>query len=706
MKPLSSSVRLHRGRPTLFLNDRPVLPYVYALTDCPGGRLSYEEYPAHSMRKFADSGVRLFQLDIWLEDLWGEDGSLDITMAVKQIRGVLEICPDAAVFFRFHTTPPRWWHARYPGECVEYADRPDPVEERPFDFERYLERDNLAVRRHSYASRRWRDDASAKLTLFLERLAARPEGDRLAGVHPATGVYGENHYWGFMSHEPDTCEPMERAFREHAEGALAGVAAGVAAGALRPPSGGVPGIEARRHTSDGIFRDPERERLTIEYYAFQHQLVAQSVVHFCRLVKETWPRDIVTGAFYGYYFSLFGRAATGGHLCEEIVLGSPYVDYLSAPQAYTRSLREVGGAGASRGLLDSARINGKLWLDEMDQPTHRDTLLGGMPVYDLETSVQILRRNIVAPFVRGQGLWFYDFGPHNHSGWWNHPRYQDEVREMRLLLEERSQAPYQNQSDVLFVYDTKTHLVTANSQELDPLTELTCANVSYPHAWRSGAAFDVVYLSDIEKVDWSRYRCVVFMNTFAMRDETKAYVRSHVLREGRHVWWVYAPGYSDFRVNSVGFVEELTGFRLEKRAQPGLAVRTDAGDYRLPDPGESHRLDWVLIPGDPEEVHGRYLSTGEVAIASRETPTHTSWFFSLPPTRAQVFRHFFRKCGVHLYNEHDDALLEGSGLLVLHTKEGGLRTLTMRDGRRVELELEPAETVVLDSATGMILRRG
>lgn len=692
MKPLSSTVRIHRGRPTLFLNDAPVLPYVYALTDCPGGRLSYEEYPAHSMRKFADSGVRLFQLDIWLEDLWAEDGSFDITIAVKQIRGVLEICPDAAVFFRFHTTPPKWWSRKHPDECVAYADAPFLADERSHDFERYLERDNLAVRRHSYASRQWRDDVSGRLTLFLEELAAHPEGARLAGVHPATGVYGENHYWGFMDHEPDVCDPMHRAFGEHLRS--------------RDARGGVPGVEARRHTSDGIFRDPDRDRLTIEYYAFQHQLVAESVVHFCRLVKEAWPRQVVTGAFYGYYFSLFGRAATGGHLCEEIVLGSPYVDYLSAPQAYTRALREVGGAGASRGLLDSARINGKLWLDEMDQPTHRGTLLGGMPVYDLDTSVQILRRNIASPFVRGQGLWFYDFGPHNHSGWWNHPAYQTEVREMRTLLEERSRAPYQNQSDVLFVYDTKTHLLTANSQELDPLTELTCANVSYPAAYRSGAVFDVVYLSDLEKVDWSKYRCVVFMNAFAIRAETKQQLRDQVLRDGRHVWWIYAPGYSDFAVNSVDHVTELTGFDLEKRARSEFVVQTDAGDYGLPDPGEAHRLDWVLIPRAPDEIHGRYRDAEDAAIAVTRGPTHTSWFFSLPPTRAQVFRHFFRQCGVHIYNECDDSLLEGSGLLVVHTAEGGRRTLTMRDGTRVDLDLDPAETVVLDSTTGEVLRRG
>ena len=696
MAPLSTTMRVHNNRPTLFLDDTPALPYLYALTDSPGGRLSFEEYPAHSIRKFVDAGVRLFQLDVWFDDMWSEDGAFDPSICRRQIRGVLDLCPDAAVFLRFHVTPPKWWNRRCPEECVEFADVGAFDEEAPHDFERYLERDNTHAKRHSFASERWVADASEKLALALDALAASPEGDRLAGVQPATGVYGEHHYWGFMEHEPDVSPVMTAAFRRYLAERYGGDF----------PDALVPGVEERQRTSDGIFRDPELERTTIDYYAFQHRLVAERVVHFCRLVKERWPREIVTGAFYGYYFSLFGRASTGGHLSEEIVLGSPHVDYLSAPQAYTRSLREVGGAGTARGLLDSVRLNGKLWLDEMDQPTHRGTLLGGMPVYDLDRSVQILRRNIASPFVRGQGLWFYDFGPHNHSGWWNHARYQAEVREMRRILDARATMPYDNASDALLVYDTKTRLLTAHTRRQDPLTEGACADIACPAAYRSGAAFDVVYLSDLEKVDLDRYACVAFMNAFAMSAETREIVRRRVLRDGRNVFWVYAPGYSDFTRNSVDFVTDLTGFDLERVALPDYTVRTDAGEYGIGELEPGHRLAWALSPRDADEVHGTFVSGGRPAIGVKRLTGHTSWFFSMPPTTAEVLRRFFRAAGVHVYNEYNDSLLEGGGLLVLHSAEGGPRSIALRSGRRVELDVEPAETIVLDSATGRVLRRG
>ncbi|MFO7637405.1 MAG: hypothetical protein R6W96_08860 [Clostridia bacterium] len=696
MKPVVAIVKEHGQRPVLVINDQPVLPYFYSLTDCPGGRLSYEEYPAHSIRKFADAGVRLFQLDIWLDDMWKEDGSFDIGMARKQIRGITDICPEGVVFFRFHTTPPKWWNHVNPLECVEYADVPGTFEETSHDLERYLEKDNFPVKRHSYASEKWMEEISGKLVQFLRELSACPEGDHLAGIQPATGVYGENHYWSFVNNEPDVSEVMNRAFRSHLKEKYG----------RDFPEARVPGMEERKRTSDSIFRDPEKERLTVDYYAFQNQLVAESVVHFCRLVKENWPRPIVTGAFYGYYFSLFGRSATGGHLAEEIVLQSPWVDYLSAPQAYTRRFREIGGAGAARGLLDSARLNGKLWLDEMDQPTHRGTLLGGMPVYDMEKSLQILRRNILSSYVKGQGLWFYDFGVHNFSGWWNHPKYIGEIREMKKLLEQRFQRPYANNSDVLLVFDTKTFLVTAHNEDQDPVTDLTCLGVSYPEAFKSGAAFDAIYLSDLERADLDRYACIVFMNTFAIGEEKKAFILSHVLKGGRSIWWFFAPGYSNLQRNSLDFVESLTGMVLEKATETSYNVDTEEGFYGMGNIGRGSRLEWVLCPKDHDQEFGRYTASGKTAIGMKKGKDHVSWFFSLPLTTPDAFRFFFKKSGVHIYNENDDALLEGAGILAFHTKEGGLREINLKNGKTVSLDLMPSETLLMDSETGEILRRG
>ncbi|MDX1358529.1 MAG: hypothetical protein R3232_06850, partial [Clostridia bacterium] len=327
-KLLKSEVKNHNGRPSIFIDGKVYSPMIYALTDCPGGRLSYEEIPGTSIQGFVDMGFKLFQLDIWLDDMWLEDGTFDISIAQKQIKGITDRCPDAKVFFRFHTTPPKWWNIRNMDELVEFADVPTGPEENLPGFQRYLIQDLKPVYRHSFASKKWIEDSTRMLIRFLDEFRKTEEASNLAGIQPATGVYGEHHYWAFMQHEPDTGKCMTNAFRNYLKGKYPTEAALREEWADREvtfSTAEVPGLEERVQTGDGIFREPGKERNLIDYYTCQHDLVAESIVHFCKTIKENWPSPIITGAFYGYYVSVFGRSAAGGHLSEQTILNSPYI---------------------------------------------------------------------------------------------------------------------------------------------------------------------------------------------------------------------------------------------------------------------------------------------------------------------------------------------------------------------------------------------
>ena len=65
----AAHVEVRDGRVQLFLDGRPVAPLFFALTDCPGGRWTWEEVPARQIRLFAETGIRLFQVDLWIEHI-------------------------------------------------------------------------------------------------------------------------------------------------------------------------------------------------------------------------------------------------------------------------------------------------------------------------------------------------------------------------------------------------------------------------------------------------------------------------------------------------------------------------------------------------------------------------------------------------------------------------------------------------------------
>ena len=103
----AGEIKPYQGRPTIHVNGTPMTPDVYALTHATGARWSWEEVPQHNVKNFYNIGFRLFQLDFWLSEIWPKNGEpLDVSLAQKQIRGVLDVAPDACIILRVHTDAP------------------------------------------------------------------------------------------------------------------------------------------------------------------------------------------------------------------------------------------------------------------------------------------------------------------------------------------------------------------------------------------------------------------------------------------------------------------------------------------------------------------------------------------------------------------------------------------------------------------------
>lgn len=694
------------GRPTVLIGGRPVEPLMYALTDAPGGRWSWEELPRRNLAIFAAAGFELFQADLWLEHMWTSARTLDIGLARRQIRGITDVCPRACVVLRLHVNAPPWWTRTHPEECVGYSDGPVDAEE-PAGLARLLERDLDRCRRASLASRPWRRDAGRNVTELLRELAETPEGDALGGIQVAGGVFGEWSYFGFIDHEPDTGPAMRDAFRRRLAATYPDD------DALRSAWGDpratrstaeVPGLKERSRTLGGVFRDPQRERRAIDYAACHHDEVVDAILHFCRIVKESWPRPLLVGVFYGYLFSQFGRQATGGHLRPDRILDSPDVDFLCGPPTYQPYSRELGGTGMSRGLVESCALHGKLWFDEMDQPTHFGHPTDRSFSCSRADAAAVLRRNSLAPLLRGAGLWYYDFGPRFSAGWWDDPILIGEIGRIKRLADERGASRHEPVADVLLVCDADVFRFLGTTYAVDPVSEPSldeCAAALL----HTGVALDMVYLSDLQRIALDRYRCIVFANTWLLDASDRRWIREEAAAAGRHLVWSYAPGYTDGERLSPDYIGETTGIRvrtIELAAPLRVAVHV---------PGAGEEALGIGFPVRPlfavddcaAEPLGWYEGTGIVAAARRCSTGASDWYFALPPYRPGLLRAICRAAGAHVYTDDGDVLYAGRGMLCLHTHRGGPRTVRLKGGPSIVVDLPPRSTTLLDAASGKTL---
>lgn len=721
-QPLNTQVLPYKGKPAIHLNGKAVPPLIYALTSCPGGRFSWNEVPSVSISQFAAIGFKLYQFDVDFNDLWLSEDNFSIQPAQMQIRGVLAHSPDAAVIFRLHCNPPFWWLKANPDEWVRYADcEVTPQPPRPA-FEGWMDHDQKPYCRNSYASERWLAVMGGMVKRFCEEFAATPEGNHLAGIQIANGIYGENHYWCFVHHDPDVSEPMQRYFRTwlknkyHTDSALA-QAWGQPQATLENVQ--VPGLE-RNNPHAGMFYDPATQRNIIDYFECQHSSVTKSLLYFARIIKETWPRKIITGAFYGYYLSLFGRQATGGHLLEQEILSSPDIDFLCAPQAYSDNCRQLGGPGLSRGLIESVTAHGKLWLDEHDQPTHYGTGLGGMITYDKPQSIQNNRKCVLEPFIRGGGLWYYDFGRWFSSGWWSDPEYMADIEKLTRIMERHFEQEFQSPADVLLVLDTRVFLQTGNSTALDPITVALSVDLTVPNAYMSGASVATCYLSDLERMNLSQFKVIIFANCFAISQDEITRIRALTACDGRHIVWMTAPGYLDGQGFNSAAVSQASGIQLEPVTAVGLPeieisapgfpnLRTGGmpmlqrASAKVFGEGKSSyevQNTFFAIDDTDATIIGRFAESGKAAAGYKTNHDNTDWFFALPVIDAVMLQAVFRKAGAHIYNDAHDSTLCGAGLLEVHTKDGGLRLLTLRNGKSITINLAPSATAVFDDQSG------
>ena len=630
---------------------------------------------------------------------------MDMQEVTEQISGVLKASPNAGIMLRMHMNPPVWWMRTNPGETVVYAE--GPAEDEGI-AERLIARDCDRVMRVSLASRKWLNDAETILFKLCRTLAEMPEGRHVIAIQAACGIYGEWHHWG---HGADYSRPMQLRFQHYLRdcyGTDEALRQAWGNPLVKIESAEMADMTMRTDSADGLFFDPISGRRAIDTLKTMQAAVADAILHFCRVIKESWPRPVLAGVFYGYFFGMGGATASCGHTEMQRIFSSPSVDFLCGPHSYYEANRELGGLGAARALLESCRIHGKLWLTEMDErPIGVARFHAGDPQRHRET-IAIMRRNILNPIQHGMGFWYYDHRVvpdgdlYHKTGWWDHPVLLSEIRREYDLYQKYFRKPFVPVSDVLFVYDCESYFHLTTNVSANPLDRYLIDDLQQ-QSGHTGAALDCIYLFDLERMDLTRFRVIVFVNTFVINQRLRKFIRQRAATENRHLVWLYAPGYSDGTRLSADLICDITTIQVQQGKPENEMIFSGSGF-----PKTNILLKETQTPcfsvNDPEaETVATFRVSGKSAAAVKKHSHATDWFFSLPPCSPVILRELFRQAGAHLYNEDGDALSCGGGLLSIHTVSGGPRKVTLRDGRTLELRLQPASTTVIDTDSGDVL---
>lgn len=420
-----------------------------------------------------------------------------------------------------------------------------------------------------------------------------------------------------------------------------------------------------------------------------------AILRFCHIIKEKLP-DVLTGAFYGYYLGTGGNNITiGGHLQVRRLFASPDVDFLCGPFCYMEN-READSVPMQRGLLESCRLNGKLWLTEMDQ--HPDCIprLGSDPSLKAQI-IATLRRNVLQPLAAGQGLWYYDHRvvPHfvakhpglpvsasiyRKTGWWEDEFLMAEIKELQDIAVQISSQPYVPAADVLLVYDADSYYCRAKVVDCEYRIQEAVA--------RCGVAYDCIYVDDLDRAELERYKCVIFVNVYMQTPERRE--AFHRLLNGKKVIHLYAEGYCDGETLSCGNLYAAVGKNVKRidSAKPfrGCGILPEI-ETKIPADSFSPMF---AVDDNSAKPLAYYGNNAEIAAAMKGD----SIWIGLPLINREMMSALFDYCGVHSYSDADNTIIAGGGIVAVNSAEGGERVITLLNGKIIRCELAPFTTAI------------
>ncbi|MGL6267662.1 MAG: hypothetical protein ACRC2O_07030, partial [Chitinophagaceae bacterium] len=395
---------------------------------------------------------------------------------------------------------------------------------------------------------------------------------------------------------------------------------------------------------------------------------------------------------------------------------SPYVDYISAPGTYYPEAVEMGDPYRSRSLINSVALHGKLWLDEMDQQTPLMPLKDSSFKTSLQKSIAQVRRNILFTFSKGQGLWFYDFGPsgfnggkrlndHGSFGWWDEPSLLQDIGKLKSLLEKQFSQPYSNDADILLVHSTETFYYTGSHR-----------NSSYMGHWannwvplsifRSGVVHDVIHADDLDKINPDQYKAIVFVNTWLLTTAQKQIIQSKIAKKGRHLIWLYAPGYTNGSGLQKEFTESLTAMKLKllpQKTTTAVSINNEVvQNYSFSVWGNTVNPLFIVEDKDVTTL-GTVSGTSHTAFARKDLKDYVSWFINLPPANTAFWEYIFKKSGAHIYNNSGDIFYSGGGILTVHSATGGDRTIQLKNGKIIQIVIGANSTTLLNPESGEVI---
>ena len=369
----TSTVSVHGGVPTLFVNEKPIAAVAYITYFTDNNRYS----------DFQKAGFKLFSMPVFFgAQTINEvsqfppfmpgvfDNGEHFEIFDNEVRRILAACPDAMIFPRVNCSLPREWEDAHPDELCD------------------------TCRRSCFSSDLWIEETERLLTKFVRHAQSQDYADNIIGYQIAGGNTEE---WF----------PFDQ--------------------------NGSVGLRAREkyaRLTGKLYEKGDDYSHDGDFYAYLSKTVAERIDRLAAHTKKLVDGKQIVGSFYGYTLECPWRWTA--HLALEELLKSKSIDFICSPGSYMDN-RVFGIDHPCMLPVDSLKLHNKLYFVEYDTRTDLSRPPNDQPHYnkpiwygsDRATSLEIIKQHFCRALTHGHAMWWFDMW----GGWYDAPEYMSLMRE-------------------------------------------------------------------------------------------------------------------------------------------------------------------------------------------------------------------------------------------------------------------------------------
>ncbi|MCC7263737.1 MAG: hypothetical protein IT369_14580 [Candidatus Latescibacteria bacterium] len=715
-----SEIRLHQGRPTVFVDGEPCALSGYVVCD----------FTPAALAQVVTGGYDVYHLPIdtripvpWpgteeTESRLDPPGCAAYRAWVEEgVAGLLQADPSARFIVRFYVWPGAAWKAIHENEYTLTEDGP-------------------ACQTPSLASEAYHRDAAEYIGRIIRYVESRPWADRVIGYVNLAYEEGSHMPVGsgyLFDHNPvmvrcwrqflrEKYETEEQLRAAHGEPTLSFATAEVPCDRLRRT---VPEVSGLLYWQQAADNQPLRDYLELcrdlwfrRFRMFGEAMRAaldRRVICLVDALKQSqpgWNHNAFFGGFYDGPAALRGKPCSQSLAWPEYLAGSGHIgiaallddmagfDGVMTPHDY--QARGLGGVYEPEGIADSAVLRGRYFVAEMDTRAVFDLF----PARNEREWEAITWRNVATGLARGFNSTFLPIL--GDPEWLASPSLQQTFRRQAEVMRESLAWPHATLPGIAMILDDAAVLETTGAGNYP------YEAVMWEHKMglaRCGVPHNIYLFEDLALDNFPRHRVYYFPNLFRVDEERLELLRRKVLGEGAVVVWGPGSGIAAGGRIGVESAARLTGFNFDlyphnyprrvliSNFEHPITRGLDAATLY----GTSLAFGPVLLPadGDGTELGAAWISRGnnyQVGLAVKEfglgamghgapgargAGDYASVFSAAIQLPADLWRNLARYAGGHVYLEENDVFMAGSRVVAVHSLKSGRKHLRLPGPCRV-----------------------